>query len=45
SVIAYYTDQILKQLKIGGAFASFYPVVKRYVVSYQLIKQNLDSIA
>jgi type III restriction enzyme len=31
SVIAYYTDQILKQLKIGGAFASFYPVVKRYV--------------
>ncbi|MCD5417160.1 DEAD/DEAH box helicase family protein [Candidatus Bipolaricaulota bacterium] len=32
SVIAYYTDQILKQLKIGGAFASFYPVVKRYVV-------------
>jgi type III restriction enzyme len=32
SVIAYYTNQILKQLKIGGAFASFYPVVKRYVV-------------
>ena len=32
SVIAYYTDQILKQLKIGGAFASFYPVVKSYVV-------------
>lgn len=31
SVIAYYTDQILKQLKIGGAFASFYPVVKKYV--------------
>lgn len=31
SVIAYYTDQILKQLKIGGAFASFYPLVKRYV--------------
>lgn len=32
SVIAYYTDQILKRLKIGGAFASFYPLVKRYVV-------------
>jgi len=32
SVIAYYTDQILKQLRIRGAFASFYPVVKRYVV-------------
>ncbi|GAH80860.1 unnamed protein product, partial [marine sediment metagenome] len=32
SVIAYYTDQILKQLKIGGAFASFYPVIKKYVV-------------
>ncbi|PIP11687.1 MAG: hypothetical protein COX49_09740, partial [bacterium (Candidatus Stahlbacteria) CG23_combo_of_CG06-09_8_20_14_all_40_9] len=32
SVIAYYTDQILKRLKIGGAFASFYPMVKRYVV-------------
>ena len=32
SVIAYYTDQILKQLKISGAFASFYPLVKRYVM-------------
>ncbi len=32
SVIAYYTDQILKQLKIGGAFASFYPLVKKYVI-------------
>ena len=32
SVIAYYTDQILRQLKIGGAFASFYPLVKRYVM-------------
>jgi len=31
SVIAYYTDQILKQLKIGGAFANFYPLVKKYV--------------
>jgi type III restriction enzyme len=32
SVIAYYTDQILKQLKIGGAFATFYPLVKKYVI-------------
>ncbi len=31
SVIAYYTDMILKELKIGGAFASFYPLVKKYV--------------
>jgi len=31
-VITYYTDQILKQLKIPGAFASFYPMVKKYVV-------------
>jgi type III restriction enzyme len=32
SVIAYYTDQILKQLKIGGAFATFCPLVKKYVI-------------
>jgi len=32
SVIAYYTDQILKQLKMGGAFATFYPLVKKYVI-------------
>ena len=31
SVIAYYTNQILKELKIGGAFAGFYPLVKGYV--------------
>ncbi|MBC7361478.1 MAG: DEAD/DEAH box helicase family protein [Candidatus Aminicenantes bacterium] len=31
SVIAYYTDQILRQLKIPGAFATFYPLVKNYV--------------
>ena len=31
AVISYYTDKILKQLKITGAFASFYPLVKRYV--------------
>ena len=33
SVIAYYTDLILKRLKIGGAFAKFYPIVKKYVQS------------
>jgi len=41
SVIAYYTDQILKQLKIGGAFASFYPLVKRYVVE-KLFAEPVD---
>jgi len=41
SVIAYYTDQILKQLKIGGAFASFYPMVKKYVVE-KLFTQEID---
>lgn len=41
SVIAYHTDQILKQLKIGGAFASFYPMVKRYVVE-KLFTQKVD---
>jgi len=43
SVIAYYTDQILKQLKIGGAFASFYPLVKKYVIEKLFSeKVNLD---
>jgi type III restriction enzyme len=41
SVIAYYTDQILKQLKIGGAFASFCPVVKKYVVE-KLFTEKVD---
>jgi type III restriction enzyme len=41
SVIAYYTDQILKQLKIGGAFASFYPLVKKYVVE-KLFDEEVD---
>ncbi|MEG8946752.1 DEAD/DEAH box helicase [Rosettibacter firmus] len=41
SVIAYYTDQILKQLKIGGAFAIFYPLVKKYVVE-KLFNENVD---
>ena len=31
AVISYYADKILKQLKITGAFASFYPIVKKYV--------------
>ncbi|MFN3739814.1 MAG: DEAD/DEAH box helicase family protein [Thermodesulfovibrionales bacterium] len=41
SVIAYYTDQILKQLKIGGAFASFYPFVKKYVIE-KLFSEKVD---
>ncbi len=41
SVIAYYTDQILKQLKIGGAFATFYPLVKKYVVE-KLFSEKVD---
>lgn len=41
SVIAYYTDQILKQLKIGGAFATFYPFVKKYVEK-KLFTQEVD---
>jgi len=41
SVIAYYTDQVLKELKIGGAFASFYPLVKRYVTE-KLFTEKVD---
>jgi len=41
SVIAYYTDRIVKQLKISGAFASFYPVVKKYVVE-KLFAEKVD---
>ena len=41
SVIGYYTDQILKQLKIGQAFADFYPLVKRYV-SEKLFTDKVD---
>ncbi|HOV92442.1 MAG TPA: DEAD/DEAH box helicase family protein [Candidatus Kapabacteria bacterium] len=41
SVIAYYTDQILKQLKIGGAFATFYPLVKKYVIE-KLFSERVD---
>ena len=43
SVIAYYTDQILRELRIGGAFASFYPLVKKYVTEKLFTeKVNLD---
>jgi len=43
SVIAYYTDQILKQLKIKGIFATFYPLVKKYVVEKLFsVRVNLD---
>ncbi len=41
SVIAYYTDQILKQLKINGAFAGFYPLVKKYVIE-KLFSRKVD---
>ena len=41
SVIAYYTDQILKQLKIGSAFTTFYPLVKRYVIE-KLFNQKVE---
>ena len=41
AVISYYTDKILKQLKITGAFASFYPLVKKYVEE-KLFAQKID---
>jgi len=41
SVIAYYTDQILKQLKIGGVFSDFYPIVKKYVIG-RLFDTTID---
>ena len=41
SVIAYYADQILKQLKISGAFAAFYPLVKKYVIE-KLFSEKVD---
>jgi len=41
SVIAYYTDQILKQLKIKGIFANFYPLVKKYVIE-KLFNKEVD---
>jgi len=39
SVIAYYADQILKQLKIKGIFADFYPLVKKYVIEKMFTKE------
>lgn len=41
SVIAYYANQILKQLKISGAFATFYPLVKKYVIE-KLFTEKVD---
>jgi len=41
SVIAYYTDQILKQLRIPGIFHEFYPIVKKYVVE-KLFNTKID---
>jgi len=41
SVIAYYTDQMLKQLKIGGTFDNFYPMIKKYVVN-KLFTEKVD---
>ena len=41
SVIAYYSHQILKQLSIGGAFANFHPIVKRYVIK-KLFTEEVD---
>jgi len=41
SVIAYYTDQILKQLKISRTFAAFYPLVKKYVIE-KLFSEKVD---
>ncbi len=41
SVIAYYTDLILKKLKIGGLFSEFYPIVKKYVIE-KLFTEKID---
>ena len=41
SVIAYYTDQIIKQLKMTRSFAAFYPLVKEYVVE-KLFSERVD---
>jgi type III restriction enzyme len=41
SVIAYYTDRILKQLKLPNMFSDFYPVVKSYVET-KLFDQKVD---
>ena len=41
SVIAYYTDRILKQLKLPNMFSDFYPLVKSYV-ELRLFDQEVD---
>jgi len=41
SVIAYYTNQIVKELKIGGVFSDFYPLVKKYVIE-KLYEEKVD---
>ncbi len=41
SVIAYYTDRILKQLKLPNMFSDFYPIVKNYVEK-KLFDQEVD---
>jgi len=41
SVIAYYSHKILTQLSIGGAFANFHPIVKRYVIE-KLFTEKVD---
>jgi type III restriction enzyme len=41
SVIAYYTDRILKQLKLPNMFSDFYPLVKSYV-EMKLFDQKVD---
>ncbi len=41
SVIAYYTDRILKQLKLPNMFSDFYPLIKSYV-EMKLFDQNVD---
>ncbi len=41
SVIAYYTDRILKQLKLPNMFSDFYPLVKSYVET-KLFNQKVE---
>ena len=41
AVISYYTDKIIKQLKLSGAFATFYPIVKKYVED-KLFNHKID---
>ena len=41
SVIAYYTDIILKQLKLPNMFSDFYPFIKSYVET-KLFDQQVD---